>query len=62
MGGRGSGSWYRWNKKDTVDDGLSLDINKLVRDGLIVRGYGAGLHEVDKHEDRRGNGFHWVHT
>lgn len=42
MGGRGSGSWYRWNKKDTVDDGLSLDINKLVRDGRIVRGYGAG--------------------
>jgi hypothetical protein len=35
MGGRGSGSWYRWNKKDTVDDGLSLDINKLVRDGLV---------------------------
>ena len=42
MGGRGSGSWYRWNKKNTVNDGHSLDINKLVRDGLLVRGYGAG--------------------
>ncbi len=42
MGGRRSGSWYRWNKKNTVNDGHYLDINKLVRDGLLVRGYGAG--------------------
>ena len=42
MGGWGSGSWSRWNKKNTVDDGLSLDINKLVRDGLIVRDYATG--------------------
>lgn len=42
MGGQGSGSWYRWNKKGTVNDGLSLDINKLVRDGLIMRDYAAG--------------------
>jgi hypothetical protein len=42
MGGWGSGSWYRWNKKNTVDDGLSLDINKLVRDGLIIRDYAVG--------------------
>jgi hypothetical protein len=41
MGGRGSGSWYRWNKKDTVDDGLFMDINKLVRDGL-VRDFSVG--------------------
>ncbi len=42
MGGQGSGSWYRWNKKNTVNDGLSLDINQLVRDGLIMRDYAAG--------------------
>jgi hypothetical protein len=42
MGGWGSGSWYRWNKKNTTDDGLALDINKLVRDGLIVRDYATG--------------------
>jgi hypothetical protein len=35
MGGRGSGSWSRWNKKATVDDGLSLDINQLVRLGIL---------------------------
>jgi hypothetical protein len=42
MGGQGSGSWYRWNKKNTVNDGLSLDINQLIRDGLIMRDYAAG--------------------
>jgi hypothetical protein len=41
MGGPGSGSWYRWNKKATVNDCLSLDINQLVRLGL-VRGYSVG--------------------
>jgi hypothetical protein len=41
MGGPGSGSWYRWNKKGTVADGLSLDINQLVRLGL-VRDYSVG--------------------
>jgi hypothetical protein len=42
MGGPGSGSWYRWNKRGTVNDGLSLDINQLGRDGLIVQDYAAG--------------------
>jgi hypothetical protein len=35
------GPW--WDKKLTVDDGLSLDINKLVRDGLIVNKRAMGL-------------------
>lgn len=42
MGGWGSGTWSRWNKKNTVDDGLSLDINKLVRDGLLARDFALG--------------------
>jgi hypothetical protein len=33
----------RWNKKLTVDDALSLDINKLVQDGLIVHTHAMGL-------------------
>jgi hypothetical protein len=41
MGGRGSGSWSKWNKKATVNDCLSLDINQLVRLGL-VREYSVG--------------------
>lgn len=36
MGGPGSG--YRSSKKTTVEDCLTLDINKLVRDGLIQSG------------------------
>ena len=36
MGGSGSGRWYRWNKKTVVEDGLSLDIRKLVRENLAI--------------------------
>lgn len=32
MCGYGSGNWYRWDKKDTVEDCLTLDVNKLTRD------------------------------
>ena len=35
MGGPGSGSWHRWNLGSTVEDCLTLDINRLVKDGLI---------------------------
>lgn len=35
MGGRGSGTWYRWDKTTKLDDGLRLDINQLVRGGSI---------------------------
>jgi hypothetical protein len=38
MGGMGSGSYYRWHSKQTVEDGLSLDINKLIRDGSVRQG------------------------
>src|SRR5829696_327817 len=34
MGGMGSG---RWGGRPTVGSGLSLDINKLLRDGSIIR-------------------------
>lgn len=38
MGGYGSGSYYRWGSKQTVEDGLTLDLNKLIRDGSIKPG------------------------
>ncbi len=34
--GIGSGSWYRWDKKTTVEDGLTLDLCKLIRQKLII--------------------------
>jgi hypothetical protein len=38
MGGSGSGSYYRWNSKTIVEDGLTLNLGKLVRDGLVIPG------------------------
>lgn len=40
MGGNGSGSYYRWNKKDTTNDYLYLDINRWRTKGswLYYRG------------------------
>lgn len=40
MGGSGSGSYYRWGSKQTVEDGLTIDLNKLIRDGSIKPGVG----------------------
>ena len=34
MGGPGSGRYWGW-KKSTVEEPLTLDINRLVREGLI---------------------------
>jgi hypothetical protein len=38
MGGAGSGSWYRWHKRDTVEECRSLDIRRWQRDGLLTEG------------------------
>ncbi|MCP5361149.1 MAG: hypothetical protein H6908_00700 [Hyphomicrobiales bacterium] len=38
MGGMGSGQWYRWDSRDTVEDYCSLRIGYLVRKGYIARG------------------------
>lgn len=38
MGGIGSGQWYRWSTKPVVEDGVPLNLNKLVRDKLVVPG------------------------
>ncbi len=35
MGGSGSGSWYRWNKKSTTGDFHQWNITKLVKEGAI---------------------------
>jgi hypothetical protein len=38
MGGIGSGRWYRWNTKTTLDDCRSMDINRMVKEGSIKEG------------------------
>lgn len=38
MGGIGSGTWYRWSKKDTVEDCRALDVRRWQRDGFLIPG------------------------
>jgi hypothetical protein len=41
MGGPGSGNLYPWHrgpKKDTVEDGLSIDANRWMREGILRAG------------------------
>jgi hypothetical protein len=38
LGGVGSGSWYRFNKKTTVEECRSLNIRRLHREGLLEPG------------------------
>jgi len=39
LGGAGSGSWYRWDKKTTTEGCRSLDIRRLYREGLLKSGH-----------------------
>jgi len=38
MGGDGSGCYVRWSSKTTVEEGLTLDLCKLIRMKLIIPG------------------------
>ena len=42
MGGIGSGRWYRWGAGPVVEDGLTLDLNRLIRQGLVGPHGGGG--------------------
>jgi len=38
MGGRGSGSWYRWDKKTCIEETKRIDIRHLKKkDWLAIR-------------------------
>jgi hypothetical protein len=39
VGGAGSGSWYRFDKKPAVEQCRSLDVRKLYREGLLRPGH-----------------------
>lgn len=38
MGGIGSGSYWRWNKKSTTDDLRCIDVRRWAREGLLSAG------------------------
>lgn len=38
MGGVNSGNWYRWDKKDTVEECRALDVRRWQREGLLIPG------------------------
>jgi hypothetical protein len=38
MGGKGSGMWYRWSKKTTIEETKRIDIRRMKKQGLIVPG------------------------
>jgi hypothetical protein len=41
MGGRGSGTWYRWDKKTTTEEVKRIDIRYMKKHGLLSRGSGS---------------------
>jgi hypothetical protein len=43
MGGVGSGSWYRLDKKTTTDECQSIDLRYLRRNGLLHPGRSISL-------------------
>ena len=42
MGGIGSGDWYRWGTRDTVERYRSLDVRRLQKEGLLREGAVSG--------------------
>jgi hypothetical protein len=36
MGGSGSGNWYRWSKKEIVEDCHVLDVFSMAREGVLA--------------------------
>jgi len=48
MGGLGSGDWYRFDKKPTVEGCRVLDINRLARDGMLRPGWCGSIVWTDQ--------------
>ena len=53
MGGRGSGSWYRWDKKTTLEQVRRIDIRFLTKQGFLD-GFTSGTISWDCGGDPRG--------
>jgi len=57
VGGWGSGSWIRWPTKPVVEDGLTLDLCRLIREGLVVPGSSVAGSLVWRHSTTGGETF-----
>lgn len=53
MNGIGSGNWQRNSSKRKVDDCLTLDVNKLIRDSLIQEGAAGTLNWTERYSGKR---------
>ena len=38
MGGVGSGTWYRWDRREHLDDHINIDVQRWKRDGFLHPG------------------------
>jgi hypothetical protein len=38
VGGPGSGLWYRWDKRECLDDNFCIDVRRWKRDGMLSPG------------------------
>jgi len=61
MGGPGSGSWYRWNRKTTVKETQRLDVRDLRQQGRLRPGY-AGTWFWTCGDRKTGEISYWVET
>lgn len=43
MGGSGSGSWYRWDSKTTIESQYKIDVRWMKKQGLLVPGTAGTL-------------------
>ena len=53
MGGRGSGTWYRWSKKPKIDELRPFNINALAKAGYLKEGcYRSGGWEWSRNGEK----------
>jgi len=57
MGGSGSGSWYRWNKKLLTMEQKRIDIRWMKRQGYLNSGYSGSLSWISGGEPSGSIGF-----
>lgn len=43
MGGIGSGNWYRWDKRTTIEETKRIDIRYMRQQGLLKPGWSGSL-------------------
>jgi hypothetical protein len=60
MGGSGSGRWYRWDKKDTVEDCRSLDVNRWNRERMLRPGTSSSWYWMRNGEKQASIGMNAV--